>query len=172
VAQHNSQSWLDISHKDWKDFFNRKDIALIWGDNISVADYKEVRFSHGDFTVYWSYSHDVKFKHNCIANNHLISDNAEAMAAIMLTEIGDQVEITGYLARYSHSNGAFERGTSVTREDTGPNSCEVIYVTNYQILKEANTFWRAVNTVSKYVLISSIGFVLMYFLYVVIRCLT
>ena len=68
----------------------------------------------------------------------------------MQAKKGDQVYLKGYLVNYSHTNGDFERGTSTSREDTGNNSCESIFVTDFQILKEGNQNWRIANTVSKY----------------------
>ena len=62
---------------------------------------------------------------------------------------GDQVEITGKLAEYSHNVGlAFKRGTSIRRDDRGDGACETIWVDSARILREANREWRTALTLA------------------------
>jgi hypothetical protein len=142
VTWHHSGSLIDISHGAWKDYLNAKDISVIWGNNIAANDYHKVTFSHGDWTGYYRYKEAVNFSAVQFANNHLITDNPRLEKEIMRTRTGDQVFVVGYLAQYSHSNGAFTRGTSTTRDDTGNGACETIFVTDYAILQQANPAWR------------------------------
>jgi hypothetical protein len=150
VALHHSRSWVDLFHKEWGDYFNSADIAVIWGDNLAVADYKKVSFSHTDFTVEWSYETDVHFKGNCVANNHLLTDNDDLEKKILRARVGDQIEMQGYLVRYAGGKGGYARSSSVTRDDARNGACEVIYVTDFKMLKEANPVWRVIYVCSKY----------------------
>ncbi|CAK0771647.1 hypothetical protein CCP4SC76_5470009 [Gammaproteobacteria bacterium] len=67
--------------------------------------------------------------------------------AIKSAEIGDHIHLSGQLARYAHAGG-FQRGTSITRTDTGNGACETIYVEDFQIIRKANTGWRLLYRVS------------------------
>lgn len=56
---------------------------------------------------------------------------------------GDQVVVRGVLAEYAHDAGrAFRRGTSTRRDDRGDGACETIWVTEVEVLRRANGFWR------------------------------
>lgn len=150
VTQHKSKSWMDISHANWKDYLNVKDISVIWGENIKAGDYKKVKFSHGDFTGYYSYKADVNFSNNYFSNNHLLTENEALAKEILSSRVGDQIFLKGYLVKYSHSNGQFTRSTSVERTDTGSHACETIYVQDFKILKKANQNLRNINQISKF----------------------
>ena len=106
VAENFSDSWLDISHADWKDYLNVMDISTIWGYNPEVEN------------------------------------------EMLRSTIGDQIYAKGYLVNYSHSGGRFTRNSSATRDDKGNGACEIIFVTEYQILKHGSTVWRGLPAVS------------------------
>jgi hypothetical protein len=148
VTQHNSKSWIDMSHEDWKDFINVKDISLIWGQNLETNDFRRVSYSHGDWTGYYSYRGDVKFDGRCFSNNHLIPANDTIAKTIIGARVGDQVRIKGQLANYARNNSEFHRNTSATRDDSGNGACEIIYVTEFTILNEANPIWRELQRLS------------------------
>ena len=61
---------------------------------------------------------------------------------------GDEVRIKGVLANYQNTATGFDRGTSISRTDTGNGACETIYVTDFEIAKEANRGWRALYRLS------------------------
>ena len=44
--------------------------------------------------------------------------------------------IKGMLANYENQANNFERGTSITRTDTGNGACETVYVTDFSIVKK------------------------------------
>ena len=83
----------------------------------------------------------------------------------MGTEIGDQIYLKGYLSQYSHSNNSFNRGTSITRTDTGNGACETIYIEEYEILKKANPLWRNLYNLSKYCFFLSVFLMLIVFIF-------
>ena len=159
VTQHNSRSWIDISHKAWKDFLNTKDISLIWGYNIKAGDYRKLHYYHADWTGYYEYSSPVDFVGKCFSNNHLLPADDKVAKAILSAQVGDQVRAKGYLVNYSHSGG-FERKTSVTRDDTGNGACEIIYVNDFTILKEGNPGWRQIHQISLYAALLCLAYML------------
>ena len=63
----------------------------------------------------------------------------------MDAKVGDQIYFKGYLSNYSHNQG-FKRGTSTVRTDKGNGACETVFITDFQILKEANMVWRGLHT--------------------------
>ncbi len=155
VTYHHSYVWWDTEHKD--DFINTKDICVIWGDNIASEIYKKMKFSSGSWTCYYDFSSGsscaeaAKFRDTCLSNNHVLLADDRLNRLIMDAERGDQIYIKGYLVSYTQPKwGDFERRSSTTRKD---NLCEVIYVTDFKILKKANYMWRLLYKVSKYMVI-------------------
>jgi len=150
VSYHDSNSWIDISHDGWKDYLNTKDISTIWGYDIETGSYLDMHFYHGDWTGYYKYSGQVDFRNNCFGNAHLLANDEGIEKRIMNTRTGDQVYAKGYLVKYSHSNEKFVRSSSIVRDDTGNGACEIIYVTDYKVLKSANQSWKLLRTISLY----------------------
>lgn len=167
VSHHNCGTWWDIYHHDqWKDFINVKDLCVLWGSNVQTSVYKDMRFTSDSWTCtyYWP-NHEVgsRFDHTCLSNNHLLSHDESVTRSLLKTSRGDQIYLRGYLAEYSHSNGDFHRGTSTNRNDTGNGACETIYVTDYEILKRGNPFWRTIFKTSKYVFLLSLLLIIIRF---------
>jgi hypothetical protein len=158
VSGHNSKSWLDYYHEKWEDFINLKDVCVIWGGNIESEVYQEMKFKNGSFTCYADFKSGVdrnviyqKFKNEALSNNHLLSADGEINKKIRKARDGDQIHLKGYLVQYAHDD--FQRGSSITRTDSGNGACETIYLTDFRIIKEANIFWRLVFTSVKYLII-------------------
>lgn len=166
-----STSWFDYYHEKWKDFLNVKDLCVIWGDNIRTEVYKSMKFKSGSFTCYAKFKSNTtqdiwsKFRNDNLSNNHLLTDNEEINEMIMKAEKGDQVYIKGYLVSYSHSNGSFYRGSSISRTDKGDKACETIYVTDFKILKKANSLWHSVYSFFGYLIIICLVLLFISFLY-------
>lgn len=167
VTQYDSENWLDFRHK--QDPGNVKDVCLVWGDNIVNGSYKKVSFSSGEFHCYWQwFGQNPSFSDQLVSNNHLLPSNSEIYQKLKSVNIGDQVEIKGYLVNYQAYNSAgvelFYRNTSTTRLDTGDGACEIIYVTGVTIIKRANTLLHIVNQGLGYiVLILILAFIVQLF---------
>ena len=131
VSYFNADTWWNIYHEKWKDNINKKDICVIWGDNIRTEAYRKMKFSSTSFEAHYS-TRDAQawgdFRSEALSNNHLLSDDNEIGKQIMKVERGDQIFMRGYLAEYSHSNNSFKRGTSITRADSGAYACETVFV--------------------------------------------
>ncbi|MBU0707141.1 hypothetical protein KKG41_02080 [Patescibacteria group bacterium] len=141
VTQYDSDTWYDYSHKN--DPFNTKDVCVIWGHNIKTDTYRQGDFGHGEFTCTWYFNDGEmfnNFSYEAIANNHLIPANREVQKMIARIRIGDQISLSGYLVNYevtddTKQKAIGQRSTSTTRLDTGNGACEIIYVTELEILK-------------------------------------
>lgn len=139
VEQYSSDNLLDFYHKT--DPANIRDLCLVWGKTIENGAYREVKYSHGEFTCYmeWKKPMGDSFDFAELSNNHLLAKNDNVARMIKKAGIGDQVRIKGWLAEYSVSQKGqliSTRGTSTIRTDMGNNSCETILVTDFEILKE------------------------------------
>lgn len=138
VSDYNSENWLDIRHEN--DPGNIKDVCVVWGENIKNGSYKEVKFSSGEFTCFyrWDRTLEKEFYGNLLSNNHLIPQNSTIADKIRRSKVGDQIRIKGILADYSvytDNQLVFTRKTSTTRGDTLNGACEIIYVTDYDVVR-------------------------------------
>lgn len=165
VSYHNSDSFVDLSHKRWKDYLNVKDLCVIWGKNVESGVYRKMKFSSRDFTCYYTYPDEETirlFCESCLSNNHLLSADPALIRSIMRTRRGDQIHLRGYLAMYDQKQTGFHRGTSINREDRGNGACETVYVTDFAILKRANPLWHAVFNISLFLGVA--GIILLFFI--------
>lgn len=138
-----SSSFADYYHEQWKDYLNTTDFSMVWGANVKSGIYRKIMFRSDAWTGAYrgSLSDLSKFKSSAFANNHLLSDDPIIRKTIKSIRRWDQIFLKGYLVKYALKGSEGWRGSSVTREDTGNGACEVIYVTDFRILKRANTFW-------------------------------
>lgn len=167
VSHNNVNSLGDIYHDS--DAVDIKDIALIWGSNVSRPDYLRVAFSSNCYVVNWRYPRGVKFDHFEIANNHLLSGDPTVRRTIMDARVGDQLRLKGMLVNYTDPSRRGTRTTSMTRNDTDMGACEVIYVEEAELLKPGNPEWHLVFMISKWGTISIAGLILLGFCYSVWR---
>lgn len=167
VSLHDSDAFSDIYHfKDWKDFLNIRDLCVVWGDNVSSGLFREMQYHNGTWTC-WVSSADAdvarRFAWRQLSNNHLLTHDPQLYEAIKSAEIGDQIHLKGYLTRYSHAGG-FQRGTSVSRADTGDGACETIYVEEFRISRKANPGWRRTHGIALTVsILAFLGLTLLFF---------
>ncbi|MCD6094819.1 hypothetical protein J7J39_02870 [bacterium] len=154
VSYNDCERWWDYHHKAARDYLNTKDICVVWGKNIKSEVYRRMKFDSGSWTCYSHipYFEIKNFDHSCLSNNHLLPANRQIYKEIKKTDIGDQIHIKGYLVKYSRRPGTGGwRESSTTRLDNG---CEIIYVTDFQILKRGNIAWHYIYTISKYSIIA------------------
>ncbi len=160
VSYHDADAFIDISHHDkWKDFINLRDLCVIWGDNVSTGVYKNMGFSNDSWTCWASWPDRETgriFSMTQLSNNHILSHDKAINRALMQSKPGDHIRLSGYLAQYSNPGNGFKRGTSTNRQDTGNGACETIYLTEFEIIKQANPFIRQVYEISKWLLILSL----------------
>jgi hypothetical protein len=151
VSYHHSASFVDISHRQWNDFINVKDICVIWGKNVETGVYERMTFRNRDFTCFYRYPDRETgrlFTENCLSNNHLLPADPIVEEAVLSARKGDQVHFKGWLVSYGQKGAPYSRGSSTVRTDRGNGACEVVYVTEFEILREANASWRALYKLS------------------------
>ncbi len=159
VSDYDSETWYDYFHKF--DPFNTKDICVVWGKNLQSDIYLKTDFWHGEFTCFARMRPGTKIKDfniNQLANNHLIPANKELYKKIKKAKIGDQIFLSGYLvnSKIQGPNGLSSyRNSSITRQDTGKNACEVVYTTDFKILKTGRPIISFLYALSTYLAIAS-----------------
>lgn len=161
VSYSNAGSFGNIwHHKRWKDFINLRDLCVIWGDNVFTGVYQQMKFKNDSWTCWASWQDSATgtlFKNAALSNNHLLSDQALIKKALLSAEPGDHIRLKGFLSEYENKGNGFKRGTSVSRFDTGNGACETIYLTDFEIVKKANTSLRKLFSFAKWLCIISLS---------------
>jgi len=145
VSYHDAASFIDVSHKQWNDFINTKDICVIWGKNVETGVYERMTFRNRDFTCFFRYpDRETRslFAEDGLSNNHLLPADELVAATVRKARKGDQVRFKGWLVSYGQKGAPYSRGSSTVRNDRGNGACEVVFVTEFDILRQANAGWR------------------------------
>ncbi|MCR5013096.1 MAG: hypothetical protein K6A72_12180 [Lachnospiraceae bacterium] len=123
-----------------------RDLALAWGN---VAKYNStVDFhwgQHGRW-YYWKVNTyeelstvgTVDDVNRQSSNNHLIAANSSVKKSIKKIKTGDHIRLKGYLVSITATDSKgtpYYWNSSTSRNDTGDGACEVMYVTEVNILK-------------------------------------
>jgi len=115
------------------------DLALGWLEMSDQSVLNELKISQSKRFFFWkTRGNDLpvqrdKIEHNS-ANMHMIPSTEEIERTLKVIERGDIISFEGHLVDISHKNG-FSRFTSMTRNDTGPGACEIVYLTSLNIDK-------------------------------------
>lgn len=163
VSYNDSNNWVDYYHELWKDYINVKDICVVWGENIKNGSYKEASYSSGSFTCRVAYPAGVALKGNALSNNHILYKDEKIYKALKSLDIGDQIHLKGQLVKYSSDNSGW-RSSSITRDDDGNGACEVVYVTDFDIIKKGNKIWHDIFDISKYIIVISFALMIVLFI--------
>jgi hypothetical protein len=111
------------------------DLALGWGDLVKDNTYKQLRWSQSSRWYHWRYGSDFTRDNTFVAryssNNHIVPATENLTRAVKSLKRGDVVELSGYLVNINGNKDGtpYWWCSSVRRDDTGDNSCEVMYVT-------------------------------------------
>ena len=107
------------------------DIAFGWGRMADPAIYEQLSISQGSRWYHWRYSGKAPLPAREIetssANMHLIPASREVARALSSVSKGQLVSVRGYLVEVRGRDGWMWR-SSLTREDTGNGSCELVFV--------------------------------------------
>lgn len=127
-------------HMDWHSKLSPVDLAMSWGPMASKEIDKYVSYKHTDRYYHYSYSGDFPLEPSVIlrhtANEHLIPANNRIEKTIRSIKVDEVVELEGYLVNiegYDQEHEIMVMKSSLTREDTGPGACEIMYVTKVRI---------------------------------------
>jgi hypothetical protein len=109
-----------------------EDFALVWGPLVGPPYAGRISYSQGSRFFFWR-AKDASLDRGVIvthaANTHVIPSTAILRRALGCVTEGDDVRLEGWLVDVDGvSDPGFHWGTSTSREDEGPNSCETVYL--------------------------------------------
>lgn len=167
VLYNDNEAYSDVAHKSTGDYLNTRNLCVVWGANIKSEAYLHVNYKNNDVTCFATTSSEqegwlAKFKNENFSNNHILPSNNKLYELIKSVRSGDQIYLKGYLVNYGAEK--WLKKTSLTRMDLGNNSSEVIWVTEFKMLKRGHMIPRAIIKYCIYSLISC--FILLVTLYI------
>ncbi len=120
------------------------DLALGWGPMSDQAVLDQVRISQGArwFTMSWKappIPPVEMMRHS--ANMHMIPAEAWVEDALKDARVGDIVQLRGFLVDVTDNEGWSWR-TSLSRDDTGGGSCELVFVEYVSLLTDPKLLTR------------------------------
>ena len=109
-----------------------EDLALAWGPLLEPPYAGEVSYSQGSRFYFWR-TRDASLDRGTIvahsANTHVIPATSRLERAVSAVSVGDDVRLEGWLVDVEGiTDPSFRWGTSTSRTDEGPNSCETVYL--------------------------------------------
>ena len=118
-----------------------EDLALVWGPLLAAPYKGHISYSQYSRFFFW-HTDDGTLDRGTIvshaANVHLIPASPRLRTAMRCVSEGDDVRLEGWLVDVDGvSDPAFHWGTSTTREDEGPGSCETVYLERLTINERA-----------------------------------
>ena len=155
VSHNNIHAFGDIYHDESS--VDIKDICVIWGENTKLLPFQSFTF----YSEPWSCHVETKsmnewsrFHMDKLSNTHLLSASPLVRNALEKVSIGDQVQLKGSLINYCHALfPSNKRKSSTIRTDTGNGACEVMMVTDFQLLKKNPNNREALRLSSRFLLI-------------------
>ena len=113
------------------------DLALAWGPMNDARVLDALSFSQSGRYYRWSYQGKPPIPNREIelnsANMHLIPGSDELARRLKGVKPGDRVRIRGYLVQAVAADG-WRWISSMSREDTGGGSCELVFVQDLEVL--------------------------------------
>ena len=109
-----------------------EDLALAWGPVLAPPYAGRLSFSQFSRFFFWR-TKDMALDRGTIvshtANVHVFPRSGRLKRAVRAVGKGDLVRLEGFLVDIDGVGASdFHWGTSTTREDEGPNSCETVYL--------------------------------------------
>lgn len=122
------------------------DVALAWGNLAKDYNYKDfTSYVVRNRTLTWSSNNSNwiekmggvnAINRNC-SNNHLVPANSEVRKEILKIKNDEYIRLTGYLVSLEWKVGNTKHiwgPSSLSRDDSGNNACEIIYVQTVNFL--------------------------------------
>lgn len=112
------------------------DLALGWRRMAEPAVYEPLNITQGGrwYRYSWSSQPPIPLQEiiESSANMHMIPANAAVERALRKARKGNFIRLTGQLVEVTHQSG-WRWTSSLTRSDSGANSCELIFVETVQV---------------------------------------
>ena len=111
------------------------DVAMCWGKLVKGKQYTQLKWSQSTRWYWWTYGegfgHDNAWVSRWSSNTHIIPADRNLERAAKGLRERQPAELEGDLVFVDWSNGGQARWwrTSLSREDTGNGSCEILYLT-------------------------------------------
>ncbi len=124
---------------DWNSKIAQVDLALIWGDLVRDEYRKFIEFNQKNrwyfYRYYPEFPKDKQFIIEHSANNHMIPSTENIKKALKHISVGDNIKAKGYLVKVdTEMNGKrYWWNSSLSRKDSGDNSCELFYVLELKV---------------------------------------
>jgi hypothetical protein len=116
----------------WQSSLSPIDLALGWGTMSDPTVDQWVSWHQGGRWYFWQWDAGSPYRNEQIradsANTHVIPGSDNLRRALLALDRGDVVQLQGWLVDIDGPGGA-HWSTSLSRSDTGDNSCELLYVT-------------------------------------------
>jgi hypothetical protein len=111
------------------------DLVMTWGKLPEEPYQSQVSYGQMARYYFWrtpSGDLDLHYVETHSANMHMIPADENVRHALLAVGGGDRVRVQGFLVD-AHRQDGFYWNSSLTREDTGPGACELVYVETIQI---------------------------------------
>jgi hypothetical protein len=112
------------------------DLALGWGPMSDAATIEKLTFSQSSRWYFYSWANTPPISADLIpktsANVHMIPANDDVKRNLLDVKKGSVIWLQGYLVNVTHADGWSWR-TSLSRDDGGAGSCELMWVTEVQV---------------------------------------
>lgn len=122
---------------DYSSQVSKYDVALAWGDLNNEEIDKHISYSQGGRWYNFCYSPDAPVGSSYIskhsANVHLIHKDINILAKLIGISKNSHIKLKGYLVKVHFKDAEWK--SSLTRNDTGNGACEIMYVTDVEIIE-------------------------------------
>ncbi|MEO0185034.1 MAG: hypothetical protein ABIL20_04480 [candidate division WOR-3 bacterium] len=136
-------SGIVLSKKRYSDGWQGKmapyDVALVWGELLRDSLYKKIKWWQEARWYRWrpdnGFPKDNYFIARYSSNNHVILASKNIEVLLGRIKKNDTIELSGYLVDINGSKNGNKYWwySSMSRNDTGAGSCEVIYLTRIRL---------------------------------------
>jgi hypothetical protein len=115
------------------------DLALVWGKLAEPEYDKYMTYSQSDRWYFFEYKPETPFNASYIikhsSNNHIIPATENIQKAVKSIKKKQRIILEGFLVKITgtYKGEKVWWNSSLTRNDTGDNSCELFYVTKVRI---------------------------------------
>jgi hypothetical protein len=137
VAEYNI-SGVVVSKKryreGWEGEISPIDLAIVWGKLAEPGHGRDITFWQSQRWYFFKYGAGSRLDQSTIAthsaNQHMIPATLNVRKALLSIRKNDQVVLKGFLVNLkgTYKKKAVFWNTSLSRNDTGQNSCELFYV--------------------------------------------
>jgi hypothetical protein len=113
------------------------DLALGWGPMSDTAILENFKINQGDRFYFYTWRNNLPISVETVAatsaNVHIIPANAQIEKLIGRFRRGQLIKLVGKLVQVKTEDGEVHK-SSLSRTDTGPGACEILYVERAEVI--------------------------------------